>query len=519
MESSPGYPVDIKDEKFLNVLADAYQLQEAILGTTELSIISTDINGIITSFNRAAEILLGYSATEVINQCSILKFHDANEVKARAEVLSIELNTTIEPTFEAFIAKAKATRNADRHQWTYIHKNGHRFPVLLSVSSLVDERGILLGYVGIATDITEQLIAENVLQHMAEENARIFNNSIAYNCIFTLDFYIKKFNPVWDNLGWTSEELKSNHLTYFIHPDEYEIVNQRMEGLNNGKKFSNFESRFKCADGTFRWFLWVTAPDLERKIVYASAIDISDRKKSEEELIHSNHGLELMAAELQEQNRQLDEFAHVVSHNLRSPIGNIKALIGLLNENSTLEEFKMIFEKLQNVSTNLTETMNELLETIRIKKNVVDMVPIRFKDMLDKVIQSLEGDLIQSHATVTFDFNEVAQIEYSKAYLESIFQNLISNAIKYRARSRNPEIHISSHLVNNRVELRIADNGLGIDLDRYGDKIFGLHKTFHENKDARGVGLFLTKTQIETLGGKVIVKSEVNVGTTFIIQF
>ena len=104
-------------------------------------------------------------------------------------------------------------------------------------------------------------------------------------------------------------------------------------------------------------------------------------------------------------------------------------------------------------------------------------------------------------------------------YLESIFQNLLSNAIKYRSPERHLEVHFSTQMVNERIELRVRDNGLGIDMERYGDKLFGMHKTFHEHQEARGVGLFLTKTQVETLGGEIFAESDVNVGTTFVIRF
>jgi signal transduction histidine kinase len=164
--------------------------------------------------------------------------------------------------------------------------------------------------------------------------------------------------------------------------------------------------------------------------------------------------------------------------------------------------------------------MNELMETLKVKKNTeIERIEIRFKDILDRVIQSLEGELIMSGATVTFDFNDAPKINYSKTYLESIFQNLISNAIKYRSPDRLPKLHIASASLGNTVELRVSDNGLGIDMEQFGHKLFGLHKTFHENQDARGVGLFLTKTQIEALGGSITVESKVGHGTTFIIRF
>jgi len=387
------------EEKFLNALADAYRLQESIIGATELAIISTNVDGIITSFNHAAEHMLGYSADEVIGKQTPLLFHDPDEIVKRALALSTELNTDVLPGFDAFVAKARILHVADRQEWMYVRKDMSRLPVVLSMTALRNDDKGLIGYASIATDITEQ-------------------------------------------------------------------------------------------------------------------------KKAQEELMRSKNNLEIAARELQEQNRQLDEFAHIISHNLRSPVSNIKALIGFLDDNSSIQDYRTIFEKLKNVSTNLGQTMNELMETLRAKKTAdVEITDIRFKEMLDRIVQSLEGDLIQSEATISFDFDQAPVIQYSKTYLESILQNLLSNAIKYRSPMRKPEIHFSSRLVKGRTELRVSDNGLGIDLDRFGDKLFGLHKTFHDNKEARGVGLFLTKTQIEAMGGKISVESQVNHGTTFIIRF
>jgi signal transduction histidine kinase len=164
--------------------------------------------------------------------------------------------------------------------------------------------------------------------------------------------------------------------------------------------------------------------------------------------------------------------------------------------------------------------MNELMDTLKAKTHPdVELTEIRFKEILDKVVQSLEGELIVAEASVTFDFNDAASIKYSKPYLESIFQNLLTNAIKYRSPERKLLVHFKSAITNGVIELRVQDNGQGIDLKRFGDKLFGMHKTFHDHHEARGVGLFLIKTQIEAMGGKISVESEVDRGTTFIIKF
>jgi len=388
-----------QQELFLNALAEAYTLQESIINTTELSIISTNKDGIITSFNRAAEKLTGYVADEMVSRTTPLILHDSLQLIERADQLSLELGVEVEPTINVLTVVPKTKKAPDRHEWTYIRKDGKRFPVLLSTTGIWDEAEQLIGYCCIAIDITE-------------------------------------------------------------------------------------------------------------------------RKKSEDELLRSKQNLEALAVNLQEQNRQLDEFAHIISHNLRSPIGNIKALIGLLDNNSTIADYQQIFEKLKNVSNNLAETMNELMETIKVKKDAtVECAEIRFKEVFDKVVQSLEGDLIQCEAHISFDFSEAPTINYSKAYLESIFQNLISNAIKYRSTERKPLIRATTSSKENLTILKVSDNGQGIDMERFGDKLFGLHKTFHEHKDARGVGLFLVKTQVEALGGKICAESETDVGTTFIVTF
>jgi PAS domain S-box-containing protein len=374
---------------------------------------------------------------------------------------------------------------------------------------------------GFLYDITRQKEAEEKLQNIAEENLRFFNNPVNLNAVTDFNGYLQRISPSWSRLlGWSEQELKSKPVMDFIHPDDVDITREALRYISKTGKVHTFENRFACKDGTHRWLLWGTASDPNRKMIYASAVDISARKKSEENILDSKSNLEGLTIQLQEQNRRLDEFAHIISHNLRAPLKNIQALIDLLGSKSEIADYKLIFDKLKNVSKNLGETMNELMDALKARSQPqVELTEIRFKELLDKVVQSLEGELIVAEASVTFDFNGAPVIHYSKPYLESIFQNLLTNAIKYRAANRKPKIHFVSSIKDNQVELQVADNGQGIDMERFGDKLFGLHKTFHEHQEARGVGLFLVKTQIEALGGTISVESEVDKGTTFTIRF
>lgn len=233
-------------------------------------------------------------------------------------------------------------------------------------------------------------------------------------------------------------------------------------------------------------------------------------QKKQEELIK----------ELNYQNRQLDDFAHLTSHNIRSPAVNIFTLISLLDEKSSPEDYKMIFEKLTKVSKNLNETLNELIDALQVKNNkTIEREVLNFEEVLSKVKDSMQGDIMVSHAEITGDFTMASQIYYPKTYLESIFHNLLSNAIKYRSTKRAPKIKLSARRENGLIVLEVSDNGLGIDMERFGTQVFGLRKIFHTKNNAKGVGLFMTKTQIEALGGSISVSSEVDKGTTFKVVF
>lgn len=654
MEKRPLSDKDIRDNKFLNALAEAFRLQEAILNTADIPMISVSPEGMITTINRSAEELLGYSAIELIGKNTPLVFFTLEEVILKSEALSKETGTSIEPLFDVLIHQAKISRKPVRDTWTMVRHDGSNFPACVSISPLLDEQDGIMGYVaipqdltakiftgdiskspdekfkilaenapgaiylchndddysviylndhieaitgysasefyskevtfaklfhpddknqiretvsqaikrktqfsiryrmkhksgewrwveetgvgvfegdnltmleGYLTDVTAQRKSEEELIQITEENHRVFNNPVSLNVVIGEGGTFKRVSDSWVTLlGWSKEELLKTPFIEFLHPDDVQSTLKAVSSVISGKNISQFENRYRCKDGSYRWLLWSCAPDLHLPVFYASAVDITARKKSEDELLRSKGNIEAIALTLQEQNKALDEFAHIISHNLRSPIGNINALINLLDENSGIQDYKLIFYKLKNVAKNLSETMNDLMETLKVKTQTdLQKDQIRFKEILDKVVQSLEGDLIQAEASVTFDFNEAPVIEYPKAYLESIFQNLLSNSIKYRAADRKPKIHFVTQKVEKKgdsyIELKISDNGQGIDLEKYGDKLFGLHKTFHTHEQARGVGLFLVKTQIESMGGSISADSEVDKGTTFTIRF
>jgi light-regulated signal transduction histidine kinase (bacteriophytochrome) len=157
---------------------------------------------------------------------------------------------------------------------------------------------------------------------------------------------------------------------------------------------------------------------------------------------------------------------------------------------------------------------------VKIKNEVSkELTSVDIAKVLDKVMESLSQSIKESKAEIDVNFNGTHVIYAPRTYVESIFLNMTSNALKYRREDVAPKISIHAAVENDNFCIRVKDNGLGIDLDKHGTKLFGLRKTFHRNKDSRGVGLFITRAQVESLGGEINVKSKPMEGAEFIISF
>tara|TARA_B110000902_G_scaffold345_1_gene443 strand:+ start:70 stop:1023 length:954 start_codon:yes stop_codon:yes gene_type:complete len=226
--------------------------------------------------------------------------------------------------------------------------------------------------------------------------------------------------------------------------------------------------------------------------------------------------LEKLNQHLENKNRQLSSFAHIVSHNLRAPVSNLIVLKDFYKESTDLNDKAMLFSKVEIVIDRLNETLNELIDSLKIQGNK-DIIfdTVTFDTLFAKILAIFDIQILDSKAVVTANFCEAPTIEYPKLYLESILLNLLSNAIRYRAPNRIAQIHFRTEIKNNEIILIATDNGLGIDLKKYGHKLFGLNNTFHRHPNSKGVGLFMTKTQIEAVGGSINVESEVDKGSTF----
>lgn len=239
------------------------------------------------------------------------------------------------------------------------------------------------------------------------------------------------------------------------------------------------------------------------------------------ELHEKDRQLHALIDQMETRNKQLKEFSHIISHNVRSPIGNLGLLLSIYEDAEDDEERAEIVSKLKDVNQSLQNLLEELLETVKILDNAeIKTQIVEVEPAIDQAQKLLARQIEEANVQIKVDVSAAKEVYFPKVYLNSLILNLMSNAIKYRSDERQLELNISTRINDSgRPELVFADNGSGIDMNKNGHKVFGLYKTFHRSKPGKGLGLFMTKTQIESCGGQIKVTSKLDVGTTFTVIF
>ncbi|MCX7547683.1 PAS domain-containing sensor histidine kinase [Xanthomarina sp. F1114] len=302
-----------------------------------------------------------------------------------------------------------------------------------------------------------------------------------------------------------------------VHPeDKAKYFQDYQDHINGLTPMYVNEHRIKCKDGSYKWILdkgKIVEEDKNGNPIrfIGTHVDIS---KHVENQIKLTDTLNIIT----KQNNQLKNFAHIVTHNLKQHAANYESLLIFHAEATTNHEKEEIVDYLKTLSTSLTKTIGNLTEIVSVQNNrTAKLEKLYLAKEVDHILNVLNLVITENKAKVKNRIHSNLYIYYNPSYIESIIQNLLTNAIKYKHPDRDPEIIVESYINGKTIQIKITDNGIGIDLEKFGDSIFGLYKTFHKNDDAEGVGLYLIKNQIETYGGKIEVHSKVNIGTSFII--
>ena len=379
-----------------------------------------------------------------------------------------------------------------------------------------DRQGNAIRLVGINWDVTEQENAQEELYQFKESFQSMFDHStIGMALVSKQGLFMSVNKSLCKSLGYTNEELLNLTFQEITHPEDLDLDLNLLHEIIDGKRNSyQIDKRYFHKNGSIVYIiLTVTAvTHLDGSISHfiSQIVDITVRIKAEQQL------REFLAI-TEEQNESLLNFAHIVSHNLRSHTSNLSMLTIFLQKEQDPEERAQLFKMLEAASDSLSETIVHLNEVVQVKTGDVKgkMKKVNLHKATLSVKKNLEAVIKEKKAICEINVPEDLKVTVVPAYLDSILLNLLTNALKYASPERTPIVQISTAVKEEHVVIKVQDNGLGINLERHGKKIFGMYKTFHKHEDSKGIGLFITKNQIESMGGKIEVESTEGEGTTF----
>lgn len=368
-------------------------------------------------------------------------------------------------------------------------------------------------------EIEKNDVTEKSLQNSMANFKSIFDNTIVSYILLDTEFNFILFNEaanVWAKMAFGKEFETGMNFLEIVKEEQKEELVQIMKDVLSGKHIS-YETSYPIKDNSIQWeyirFFPIKLDDGKSIGVCISAEDITKRKVSEVEK-------EKITLDIIKRLKTLEQYTYIVSHNLRAPVANIIGFSNLLSDEKYGQEEKKTFsEQLEASVRKLDEVIRDLGKILQVERDVLNLKEtVSFADIVESIKYILSGNIEKEQVVVNTDF-KVEEIISIKSFICSIFYNLITNSIKYRNHETDTLIEISSYKSGINIILKFKDNGSGIDLKKNGDKIFGLYKQFHSDIKGKGMGLFMVKSQVETLGGTIRVDSETGKGTTFIIEF
>ena len=452
-------------------------------------------------WNKNFETISGYSAEEIRN-LSLLDFFDPKD------------HVRVMATFMSAFEKGEAEIEIET-----ITKSGTKIPYYFSGKAVNYEGSLCL--IGMGIDISERILAKNEIKKSQERLNDHINNSplavIEYDKDLKITFWSKRAS---DLFGWTEEEVSGKKVTEFlIHKDDINTVTGSLLLANdNTSEKGPIAARNYTKDGRVLYCRWHNSflTDQYGKIETVMSIirDISDLWKAELQR-------EEMASDLIKRNTELEQFTYIVSHNLRAPVASLIGLTNLLSEYDLNEKEKRdIVRGISQSATRLDDVIRDLNDILHFKTGLNGKREmVSFSKLVSEIEQNASQYFENNKFYIETDFSTADELYTLKNYMVSIFNNLISNSIKYKQPNADPVIKIKSELHDQKLILTFKDNGIGVDLNKIGDDLFGLYKRFHFHVEGKGLGLFMVKTQVEILGGKIAVASAVGKGTEFRIEF
>jgi PAS domain S-box-containing protein len=492
---------DIQAKKIADqALVQAEQRLTLLLNNTKESFIILDSRLRVVAYNKAAQEHSPYFfKQELQSGLSFMEMIDDAEVDDYISLL-LKVTEGNEQQRDSFFT--------DENGKPHVYHHNYRSLDMGDVG-----KGIFIT----SSDITAKREMEIALKESEERFKTIIEYSFDAVVIIDENAIVKYASPSVTGLtGFEPEELIGRWGFDFIFPEDVPEVQSKLASIINNDDETYADYRSITKDGTLKW-LEAKGKNMFHNPhiggILVSFRDISQRKQMlEEQLALTN--------ELTKYNKDLQQFSFITSHNLRAPVANLISLLSLYNRQDVNDPFNsQLLDKFDECVKQLNDTLSDLINVLVIRSSPnADAEYIRFDDVTRQVTKNVQSLLREAEGSIVTNFTEVEGTEYNKVHLESVFLNLISNAIKYASPGRKLLISISSEKTPEGVRLAFTDNGIGIDLSRYGDRIFGMYQRFHAGKQGKGLGLYMIKSQVLASGGSIKVESKPGEGTTFFVH-
>jgi two-component system sensor histidine kinase/response regulator len=528
------------DAKYPEANRIAESLQTAIFNSANFSSIATDEKGVIQIFNVGAERMLGYTAAEVTNRITPADISDPQELMERATALSAELSTAIAPGFEALVFKASRGIE-DIYELTYVRKDGSRFPAIVSVTALRDDRGGVIGYLLIGTDNTarkqveaEQMQLDQRLRDHQFYTRSLFESNI--DALMTCDpsGIITDVNKQMEALtGCTRDEMiGAPFKSYFTDPGQAEAG---IKLVLSEKNVTNYEVTARARDGTETVVSLnaTTFYDRDRKLqgVFAAARDVTERNRLNQSLLEKNVELENAKSVAETANLAKSEFLATMSHEIRTPMNGVIGMIDVLQQSSLNASQMAMANVIHDSAFALLGVINDILDFSKIEasKLEIEAIPMSVADVVEGTCENLSRMAVKKRAELTLFTDPAipATLLGDPGRLRQILINLVGNAIKFSSRQyRNGRVSLRAILADSDperaiLEFRVTDDGIGIDEDtrvRLFTPFVQADTTTTRNFGGTGLGLAISRQLAVIMGGDITVESEPDAGSVFTVR-
>ena len=517
--------------------------QQAILNSAEYSIIATELHGTITAFNAGAERMLGYRAEEVVGKLEPLMIHDRHEVVQRARALTAELGFPVDAGFEAFVVKARLGQ-PDEHEWTYVRKDGTRFPVLLSLTSIRDPSGQVTGFLGIAQDVTARKEAEAALRASEERHRLLAENMRDVVWIGDLSERTTYVSPSIKLLnGYSPEEWVGRSIEEKFTPESAarlqsrfaEVLGQLATDPTTISQCVSIEAEYRCKNGGAVWtelnMTWIVGENGAPVGVMGVTRDISVRKRAAQELEanarkleQANHDLEKANIAIQAADRAKSEFLATMSHELRTPLNGVIGMAELLRHTQLDQRQRQFVDACHSSGKSLLDLINDILDFSKIEAGKLELeehdfdVALLVQEIVDPLALLARQKGLQFTSRVAPQVRRWVRGDSTR--LRQVLVNLIGNAIKF-TEAGEVALNVAPaqmHDGQTAIRFEVSDTGIGIPPDRI-DRLFQsfcqADSSTTRKYGGTGLGLAISKRLVELLGGRIGVQSAVAQGSTF----